>query len=139
MSITLNHKYPLDNKFYTNPIYNKVRRAKLILFSSILAEYEDFTNYTHEGRTHLLKKIERSCYNTTVEEANKNNIIATWADENFCDLYHSICSKISFNMEKNGIVNNPNIALDILNSKIPIGQLAKMSSVELFPAKYEKN
>jgi DNA-directed RNA polymerase subunit M/transcription elongation factor TFIIS len=134
----IKHKIILDDKFYNNKSYNSLRRAKLILFSSLFCDYEEYLTLSTDEKNNIIKILERYCYNNTIEEAHKNNIIASWTDENFCNLYSSICAKISFNIEKGGIVNNPNIAKYILTNKIQISTLPSLSSVDLFPEKYEK-
>ena len=135
--MSINHIIPLDVYFYKKP-YNYIRRAKLILFSSLLTEYEDYVLMPYQDQMNLIKKMERACYNCTIEDSNANNIITTWENDNFCNIYHSICYKISSNLENGGLVHNPNIALKLLNDKISIAELPKMTSPELFPQKYEK-
>jgi len=135
--MSINHIIPLDVYFYKKP-YNYTRRAKLILFCSLLTEYEDFVLMSYPLQMDLIKKLERSCYNCTIEDANANNIIAAWENDNFCNIYHSTCYKISSNLEIGGMVSNPNIAIKLLNDKISAAELPKMTSPELFPQKYVK-
>ncbi len=131
------HIIPLDIQFY-NIHYNSTRRAKLMLFSSILSKYDIYINMDYNQQTELITKIERSCYNASIEEANKNNILAAWNNNNFCDIYHSNCYKISSNMEIGGLVNNPNVVEKIISGELSISDLPNIPSSELFPQKYEK-
>lgn len=135
--MSINHTIPLDTYFY-GPKYNKIRRAKLILFCSLLSEYDEFKQMLYDKQMFIIKKIERVCYNYSIDVANENNIIIIWEDDNFCNIYHSICYKISSNLEGGGMVNNPNIAKKIFNGDITIESLPMMSSTEMFPQKYKE-
>jgi DNA-directed RNA polymerase subunit M/transcription elongation factor TFIIS len=134
---TINHKYPLSVAFYQKP-YNRVRRSKIMLFTSSLDPYEKFRSMTKEIREETLCLIERACYNHTIDVAHTENIVASWEDHNFNDIYHSICYKISVNLEPIGLVSNPTLAKSLLNGDIDVKQLPLMSSVDMFPQQYTK-
>lgn len=131
------HKDPLDVLFYRTP-YNRIRRAKIIMFGSVLSPYKKFNSMEKDQKTKLLKQLERACYNRTIDIANEQNIIASWSDDLFCDIYHIICYKISANLEPNGLVGNPSLAKNILDEVINIKSLPSMSSVEMYPQLYTK-
>lgn len=131
----INHSIPLSEKYYKLP-YNATRRAKIMLFGSDLIDQSTFIKKTTEEKLHLLEKLERACYNYTIEKAYENNIVASWEIDLFVDLYHSTCAKVSFNICMNGLVNNPNLVTSILDDTINLKELPKMSSQEMFPQKY---
>lgn len=133
----INHKVPLSGRFY-NGNYNKLRRAKLILFGESLSNYKSYKNKKYVEKTKLLKKIERACLNYAVLTANKENIIACWDNESFGWLYSSICYKVNVNLEPVGMVGNPTLAKQILQGHINIDELPKLSSLQMFPQKYVK-
>lgn len=126
---------PLAAEFYLSP-YNSTRRAKLLLFSYCLSQYDEFRRMPFIEKTKHLKSLERSCYNYTIDKAYNDNIPTSWDVNNFCDLYHSTCYKISSNLEKKGIVDNPNFAKLLLSGNLSIEQLPKLSSIEMYPTKY---
>jgi len=128
-------KIPLDKIFYTKE-YNPIRRAKLMLFKSILSEYKEFHIKKYDDKMIFIKELEESCYNYSSEEANKENIQSDWDNELFCDLYHITCYKISSNLEKNGIINNQKLFYRIINGEISINDLPKMTSQEMYKEKY---
>jgi DNA-directed RNA polymerase subunit M/transcription elongation factor TFIIS len=134
---TIKHKYPLNAVFYQNP-YNRVRRAKIMLFASSLNPYEKFRTMTKEMRDDILCGIERACYNHTIDVAHKENIVASWENHNFKNIYHSVCYKISVNLEPTGLVSNPTLAKGLLNGDIDAKKLPLMTSVDMFPQKYTK-
>ncbi len=125
--------------FYKTP-YNTIRRAKILLFDSILSKYEAYNSLskTTSYKLSLCKKIERECYNSTIDKAYEDNIITSWDIEAFCNLYHAACYKITSNLELGGIVSNPNFANKLLNGDIDICNLSKLSSQQLYPEKYDK-
>ena len=135
--MTVKKSTPLSGYFYSKQ-YNGLRRSKLMLFSSVLLDFDEFKALSFDDKNEILLKIERSCYNYSIEIANKNNIPRSWVELNFCYLYDSLCSKVSFNIEKNTIVKNDRFGLSIINNTIDVNKVSRMSSVEMFPEKYEK-
>jgi len=133
----INHEYPLPIEFYKPP-YNRIRRAKIMLFGSSLLPYKAYQDLNLSQKIKLLKRIERSCYNNTIDRAYKENIITSWEIDLFCDVYHSICYKISVNLEPQGLVCNPTLAKNLLYGKIAIKNLPKLTSPEMFPQMYIK-
>lgn len=133
----ITHMYPLNAMFYKDP-YNCVRRSKLILFGSRLEPYEIFKSMSVTDRDAFLKKLERTCYNYTIDTAYSENIVSSWEDRNFRDIYHSVCYKLSVNLEPVGLVSNPTLAKNILSGIIDVTKLPKMTSVDMFPQKYTK-
>lgn len=134
-NIPLTKLIPLSVEFYKSP-YNNIRRSKLILFNLCLSTYESYLNLKYNEKIKIIKAIEKSCYNYSIDKAYEENIISSWNIELFCDLYHSICYKISSNLENDGMVNNPNLTKAILSENIDINKIPKLSSQELFPQKY---
>ncbi len=126
---------PLAAEFYDKK-FNSIRRAKLSLFDKCLSAYLEYQSMTSPEKMNLIQKLERSCLNTTVLKAKEENIPPTWNNYLFQEIYHSICYKISSNLEADGIVKNPRLALDIIRGKLNIFILPRMSSQDLFPDKY---
>jgi DNA-directed RNA polymerase subunit M/transcription elongation factor TFIIS len=133
----VDHNDPIDILFYSKS-HNRIRRSKIILFGSVLSAYDAYTNMTTDKRTNLLKNLERACYNRTIDTAHSENVIASWESSLFRDIYHSICYKISVNLEPTGLVCNPNLAKNLLNNSISIKNLPIMSSPDMFPEMYVK-
>jgi len=131
----VNQLIPLHSKLYREP-YNVIRRAKVILFGYVLNKYDDFKKISYGDQTKLLIKIERSCFNYCIESANDNNVIPSWDIDLFKDIYTSICYKVSTNLDPDGLIKNKQLALDLLNDKISIKRLPKLTSLEMFPQKY---
>lgn len=127
---------PLKAYHYQSP-YNRLRRAKLILFGNILSEYQKFKNNTYNKQLEMIDAIEKSCKNQTIEKAQETNIVATWTNDLFCELYNGICYRVSSNLEKDGLVANPTFAHELIEKKRPLDTVAALTSVEMYPDRYE--
>jgi hypothetical protein len=125
----------LNFKFYENENYNNIRRCKLILFGNSIGNNDKFDNKTKEN---IIKYIERGCLNKAIEKSTSYNIRCIWSDEKFINLYHSICYKVAVNIDKNSCINSDYMINKILENNVDLLNLAKMSSKELCPKKYEK-
>jgi DNA-directed RNA polymerase subunit M/transcription elongation factor TFIIS len=131
-----NHNFSLDAEFYKEP-YNNIRILKLLLLSDSLSLYEKFNQLNNKCKNNIIKKIENSCYTYTLSQSKKNNIILSWDDNTFEELYHMSCYKILSNINQDFILND-NFINKILNNKLNLDKIAYLSSREIFPEKYIK-
>ncbi len=129
------HKIGLQDKHYEPP-YNKQRRAKLILYMYVLCHHDKFRQMTNTDKFALIERIERACFNYTINKAMELNIPTKWDNDLFADTYTLICAKISSNIDQESELKNPYLADAILSGKIDIKNLPKMTSQELYPEKY---
>jgi DNA-directed RNA polymerase subunit M/transcription elongation factor TFIIS len=134
-TIVVKHNIALPIDLYKDP-YNTIRRAKIILFDLCLNQYPKYIDMKYDDKIQLLQKLERSCYNTTIDKAIEMCIMSSWDVEVFCDLYHSICYKVSSNIDCKSFAENAILGIQLLEGKIDIKELPKMSSQELCPSKY---
>lgn len=125
---------PLPITYYAKP-YNIHRRAKFILFSSIWKQHEDFLKLSIASRFELIEKIERSCFNYTIDKAKEADIPTKWENEEFVFIYTVLCAKIAANLDTTNDIKNTYLPAKILDGSIDIVQLPKMTSQELFPEK----
>ena len=130
------HNNSLDLLFFEYP-YNVIRRSKIILFDSLLSEHDKYRTLPNEKKTSLLKELEIACYQYIIDKAYENNIMASWDNELFCDMYHSICYKISSNVEKGGLVDNESFSSALISGLIDPSKIPSMTSIEMFPQKYQ--
>lgn len=127
---------PLPEQYYKKP-YNTYRRAKFIIFSSVLKHHTKFLALKPTERFTLIEKIERSCFNSSITKANEENTPTKWDNEIFRDIYNILCAKIAANISQENNVKNPNLANKIIDGLIQFNDLPKMTSQELYPEKYE--
>lgn len=124
----------LTSWYYKTP-YTVLRRSKILFLDSLLSSYDSYMTRSSDKRLELLRDIEVCCYNSTIDKAHKYSIIASWEFDEFCNLYHAACYKLSSNIEKNGIVSNHTFAEKLLASE-SIGDLINYTSQEMFPEMY---
>lgn len=136
MSVVPDNSDPIPAKYYKTP-YNLQRRAKFILFSSVLKQHEKFMAMSITDRFKLIEKMERSCFNYTIDKAKENDIPTKWENEDFQYVYIVICAKIASNIDQTNTVKNTYLPEAILCGTIDLGLLPKMSSQELCPEKYK--
>lgn len=126
---------PLLSRHHEKP-YNRYRRAKLILFSSVFNHHEEFRSWPLDDRFKLVENIEKVCLKYSIDKAGENNVPVKWDVLLFRDIYTTICSKISSNIDQHGSVKNPYLAKAIFDGLIDLKTLPKMSSQDLYPDKY---
>lgn len=134
-TVPLNADY-LPIVYYKKP-YNVHRRAKFILFSSLLKQHDKFLAMEMLDRFKLIELIERSCFNYTIDKARENNIPTKWDNDDFQYIYIVIASKIASNIDQTNMVKNTYLPNAILDGNIDITQLPRMTSLEMFPDKYK--
>lgn len=125
---------PLPSSLYQK--LHATRIAKVMLFLDCFGQYDEFGAMSPDGRLDLVCRLERSCYNYTIDKAKEENIMPTWTNDVFGDLYHSICYKISSNVDR-AFVNNTRFALNVISGVFDVDQVPRMSSKEMYPAIYD--
>jgi DNA-directed RNA polymerase I subunit RPA12 len=134
--IELNHNFSLDIEFYKPP-YNNIRLSKLILLSDILSSYKKFENLDNIKKNSMVKKIENSCYKYSIIQSKKNNMILSWDNLLFEDLYHMTFYKIISNLNQD-FIENTKFINNVLNENIDLNKIAYLTSREISPEKYIK-
>lgn len=132
----LNNITPLPSKYYCNP-YNKTRIAKLVVLDDCLASHSEYQLLSVVNRLNMIEIIERACYNYTIDKAHENNIKCAWENENFINIYHSICYKISSNLQKNVFVDNQYLPKLLFKGELDIESMPRLPSHELQPELYK--
>jgi DNA-directed RNA polymerase subunit M/transcription elongation factor TFIIS len=126
---------PLPLSCFTHG-YNRLRRAKLRMFSECLMCTAEYNNAAYTRQFDIVDRLERSCLNESIIMCKIAGVDATWANERFIDTYHAINAKVAANIDANSCVANINLINDIMCEKIVLENIPSMSSVELFPDKY---
>lgn len=134
-TIEESHCFVLPASAYKKP---SIRRAKLMLFGNMLMTCEKFRLLRRKDQLKLVKNIERECCNKAVETSKNKNIPNSWSVHAFRDLYHSICAKISANLEVGGLVGNNSFSDKIISGEIDIKDIPRMSAPAMFPKRYEE-
>ena len=86
----------------------------------------------------ISKKIEIGCLNTSINKANRYNIRPIWENEQFVLLYHSICYRVSINLDEYSLLQSPYLKSKILSSEFNLYNVSSMTSLQLCPHKNQK-
>ena len=130
------YKFTIPVKYY-DINYTSIRRAKILMFNLCLTPYTKYTSMKYEDKINMLSELEESCYQVTCRKSIDENITIDWKNDIFVELYHSICSKVAYNLDYTSSVSNDKLANKVFSNEINIQELPKMSSVEMYPEKYE--
>ena len=128
--------YPLAFQFYSAE-YSPLRRAKLILFSTILAKNQQFTEMRYSDKNAILGDLEGGCINDTIYKAKKAREQISWDNEEFVGLYHSACYRVAVNLDVESDIGSSHLISSILSGNIEPIDVGGMKSCDLCPEKYE--
>jgi DNA-directed RNA polymerase subunit M/transcription elongation factor TFIIS len=120
------------NPFY-NFEYNNTRRLKAILISSVLNNYQEFSILPYMEQMEIIITLENSCSNESIRKSRDYNLRCVWDNNQFVDIYHSICYNIISILDK----ENNTLFKKIMDKSIDLNTIANMSCKELSPEKYD--
>lgn len=121
---------PLPFKPFYNKEYNSIRRLKLVLISDILNKFDEFKNLDFNFKITIISGIENSCLSETERKAVSYDIECDWENNQYLNIYHSICYTTISNIDDSYVVKN------ILSGEYD--NLASKTYKELNPKKYEE-
>jgi DNA-directed RNA polymerase subunit M/transcription elongation factor TFIIS len=143
---------PLNIKYYQGENFNNIRRCKLLLFNHCLGDNKVFNDkcakiineskITDEdllikfSKEYVCEQLEKGCLNRSIKKAKEYNIRCIWSNPNFIDIYHSICYKLTINIDINSSIKSDYIINKIINQDIDLTDMANMKSKDLCPEKY---
>lgn len=124
---------PLPVDPFYNADYNNTRRLKAILLSSVLNNYSEFATLHYSEQIEIIKTLENSCSNETIRKSRDYNLRCVWDNNQFVDIYHSICYNIISILD----TQNNSLFQKIISKSINLNTIANLSSKELLPEKYD--
>jgi len=130
-----NHNIPMPVVVYKPP-YNSLRRSKIFLLFNIFTNYNKFNLLNWSKKCNLILDIERACLNYSVDFSQDTNILTSWDNKLFNQIYTNTFYKVGVNLD-NSLIKNNNLVDRLFNGDIKIIDLPKMTFVEMFPKKYE--
>ena len=128
-------KFTIPINLYNDKLYNKNRRAILLLIANILEKNNQFKLQHHEIQSNIIINIELSCFNQTIYKADELLIYQSWDNEKFVYLYYLTCNKITKNLDPESEVQSNYLINKILNNEIDVTQIGSMTSEDLCPDK----
>lgn len=132
----IHHKFVLPIELYQSNDYNKLRRAYLLLIASLIEKHlieEDINNYLD-----TIIRIEKSCYDHSVEIADYEMLIPDFDNPHFEQLYRTRITRITKNLDIQSEVGDDYLVGLILNKVIDVDNISKMKPEELSPSRNEQ-
>ena len=81
----------------------------------------------------ISKNIEKSIYNYVIEVSKNRDILRSWKNKVFYNLYINKCLSIYINLNKESYIKNDYLFDRIKNNKIDPKNIAKLSVYDIFP------
>lgn len=125
------HLRPLDSEWYTGRYHgHPARLAKIMILLGAMLNCERFRSMTVHDQNTIVRKIETSCFNATINKANEDGIQANLEKEMFQEMYsHSIYEKsIDLNVE-----HNQWFIYQVLDGKIPASRVGEQTPESMNP------
>ena len=93
------------------------------------AYYEILNDYT------LVSKIEKSCFNASIQQAQGEYVHCKWTNESFTNIYILISARVLENMDCNSTIHSSTFVKKLKNKEIDPDTVGFMTSHELCPEK----
>jgi DNA-directed RNA polymerase subunit M/transcription elongation factor TFIIS len=93
-----------------------IRKRSVQLIRNIVAGSSLLNTLSESTKERLVTIIEASCYNSAISQSNKLNILRTWRNESFLELYQSILYRVSVNLDPQSQVYNNTLTFMIYNA-----------------------
>lgn len=135
-----------NEKFLQIHLLNKIVRKKQqkntellnkLFTNNVVDIINSFLFKIYITKNDIVKQLEKSCLSKTLKKAKQQKIRCLWSDENFVNIYHSICYKISSNLDPESCINSKYLLRQVINNNIDLCNIAEMTSSVLCPEKYE--
>ena len=106
---------------------NDQKRIKLVIkFDTLLNNLQ------------LSKIIEKSIYNYCIDVAKQKNILRSWNNNVFHNLYLNKCISIYSNLNSKTYIKNNYLLKNILEKKIDPNNISKLSVYDIFPDNWKE-
>ena len=124
----------LPDIFYQYPYINLyIRRKKLQLFKDITTNNNKFKELSNDTQVKLYTNIEKNCYNSAIIKSKEKNFIPTWESEKFCNIYNTICYRVSESLDNTSNLKSNFLINLIIANPNSIKHIGSMKSEELCP------
>lgn len=81
--------------------------------------------------------LETTLFNTTLDEAGKNNVRKSWGNSAFCDMYLAAARRVVGNLSDKSYINNKNLWQRYAANELTLEQIVKQNYYELCPEKWQ--
>lgn len=111
------------------------RQSIKTMLTIICDKYPAWTSLGQDKRETIIRRIERNCFEVTINQCMLDGIDRLWSNPKFVNRYSSVCFKVAANLTVDEKKEDSTFLLDglILGSIDPY-KVAEMNSAELCPA-----
>lgn len=88
---------------------------------------ESWASITQEQQNTIVRRVERSCFRTVIDECINAGIDRMFTDSKFRDRYSACCARVIMNLREPYLVNG------LINGTIDANKVGEMTSAELYP------
>ena len=110
------------------------RKAIQDRFANICNAYPPWLSLAEDVREAYIRRIERSCFITTINESISQGIDRLWTDSRFLNLYSMVCAKVMYNLDHTSCVNSTYLIESIIDGSIDPRGISDLTNQTLCPA-----
>ncbi len=125
-------QFVLPLNVYSDPEYNQLRRAYLLLIASLIESHlidQDINSYLD-----TIIGIEKSCYEHAIEIADYELMLPDFANRQFEQLYRTRITRITKNLDINSEVGDDYLISAIIEGQVDVSGISKWMPEDLSPA-----
>ncbi len=94
---------------------------------------ENFASLNDDVKMNIIRRLERSCLNKTIESCKNDLILNSWNDPKFIERYSTVTYMHLSNLNKNGVIVSPTYLKKICEGVIDPKCVMDMTSYEMCP------
>ena len=98
------------------------------LIDTSAAQHAIFNALSEELRTTLVRRMERSCHEVTIEHCTEDGTYRGWSEPKFTQRYSTHCARIAYNLAE-----NPDLIARVIASTIDPYNIARLAAQDLWP------
>ncbi len=102
-------------------------------FDEVCAKHPAWAELAKDKRETIIRRMERDCYNKTVDICIRDGVDRLWNEKRFKDRYSSECFRILSNLDASSSVQSKYLMDQILDGGIDPANIAALSNYDLCP------
>jgi DNA-directed RNA polymerase subunit M/transcription elongation factor TFIIS len=121
---------------YYKKNYNDIRRTVVMAIGRCIRLFAPFNDLPAEEQENIIRRIERSCFNSTCDTADIKNVSKSWKNNEFITLYNMISYRVQSNLiYSDDDEGSDYLSSSIINGSIDANNVGYLKSTELRPGK----
>ncbi len=96
-------------------------------------QYPKFAQLPADDQSAIVRRIERSCFNTSIETAIRCGVPREFTNQRYRDIYSAECMRILYNICKDTAYDSY-LVDSIINTTIDVTKIAELKNEELNPS-----